>query len=158
MLALDDAALVHLAIACTSVPADRRGRLLQRFAEQAETPVEPQRESLVRFPVSPVSDNTHPEKTHVGPSLAAYLDDAIDALVRLRAAMESPGDVQDGRCGAEKYCEADLVDTQSAAERFDLPVEKCRRWVREGCGVKRGGRLLASIPHFRRRLGITSNV
>ena len=71
MLALSDSALAVLVIGATAVPAEERGVLLEKFAAHAETAAEPHRDSPVRFDVGPVSDNTHPEKTHVGPSLAA---------------------------------------------------------------------------------------
>jgi hypothetical protein len=45
-----------------------------------------------------------------------------------------------------------LVDTATVSERFGVPADMARRWCREGAGVKRGGRWLASVPRFRRRL------
>jgi hypothetical protein len=45
-----------------------------------------------------------------------------------------------------------LVDTATASERFSVPGDLARRWCREGCGVKRGGRWLASLPSFKRKL------
>lgn len=48
----------------------------------------------------------------------------------------------------------DLIDTAVAAERFQMPMDRVRRWCREGCGTKRGGRHLASISAFRARLGL----
>ena len=81
------------------------------------------------------------------------IDAAIAALARVREtlATEETEPADDGR---PEFCESDLLDVQSAAERFDLPPERVRRWCREGAGIKRGGRHLASIPHFRRRLGL----
>jgi len=74
----------------------------------------------------------------------------LASLLALRA--EMTGEAEEPE--AEPFRDVDLIDTATASERFALPIEKVRRWCREGCGVKRGGRHLASIPHFRQRLGL----
>ena len=45
-----------------------------------------------------------------------------------------------------------LIETWRAAQRFGRPQDTVRRWCREGCGVRRGGRWFASIPRIRRRI------
>jgi hypothetical protein len=48
-----------------------------------------------------------------------------------------------------------LIDTTSAAARFNYPADTLRKWARrEGCGVKRAGRWLVSVPRVRKRLGL----
>jgi hypothetical protein len=54
---------------------------------------------------------------------------------------------------ADDLAEHNLIDTTTAAERFGWPRDTIRRWCRDnGCGEKRGGRWLASIPLIKRRI------
>ncbi len=47
-----------------------------------------------------------------------------------------------------------LVETHVAAERFNRPRDTITYLCRvEGCGIKKGGRWLASLPRIKRYLG-----
>jgi hypothetical protein len=48
--------------------------------------------------------------------------------------------------------DANLLDTHAASARFGYPQDTLRKWAREGCGVKRGGRWLVDPARLQRRL------
>ena len=80
------------------------------------------------------------------------IDMIAEQLRQLRVEVQRL-DAQEPPADTDDLAEHNLLDTTSAAERFSLPQDTARRWCREGCGVQRGRRWLASIPRFQRRLG-----
>ena len=52
----------------------------------------------------------------------------------------------------DDFAEGNLIDTTSAEARFGHPRNSIALWARQGCGVKRGGRWLVSVPRLRRHL------
>jgi len=53
---------------------------------------------------------------------------------------------------ADDLADGNLLDTTAAQERFGYPRDTIALWCRQGCGVKRGGRWLASVPRLQRRI------
>jgi hypothetical protein len=50
---------------------------------------------------------------------------------------------------------ADVIEISTAVERFNRPADTLRYWCRrEGCGVKVGGRWMASPARIKRKLGV----
>ena len=89
-------------------------------------------------------------------AILARLDAIMAELAALRAEVASslPAPVYYTRVvhEADDLAEANLLDTTSASARFGYPRCTVTRWCREGDGVKRGGRWLASVPRLQRRL------
>ena len=78
------------------------------------------------------------------------LDDAIAALTRLRAELSSTTSATPLIKRSAEDDLSDLVDTWTAAARFDLPIDTVRWLAREkGLGQKRDGRWLCSIRALR---------
>jgi hypothetical protein len=90
-----------------------------------------------------------PGLTHLLRRLDAALSELHEVRAELRAAV----------AGAEADDESDdfapeyLVEISAAVERFNRPADTIRYWCRhEECGIKRGGRWLASARRIERRL------
>lgn len=87
--------------------------------------------------------------------VADLLHDVRVALARLQdverrlEAMLPPAPEPDDD---DDLADHNLIETSFAAARFNWPADSIRRWCREGAGVKRGGRWLASIPRVKRRI------
>ena len=86
------------------------------------------------------------------------LDRILAELIELRAELAATRLDDDEKGLSNVYTLADdlspgnLVDTHAAAARFGFPRDKIAKWCREGSGVKRGGRWLASVPRLRERI------
>lgn len=93
------------------------------------------------------------------PDLLARIDRAIAELQAIRAAVAGEREREFTNTelvdpsGADDLADEHLIDTHSAAARFNYPTNTLAKWCRtEGLGVKRGGRWLISIPRMQRRL------
>ncbi len=53
---------------------------------------------------------------------------------------------------ADDFAPCNLIDTWAAAARFNYPQDTVRKWCRQGCGKRVGGRWLVSIAKVRRRI------
>ncbi|WP_327205886.1 hypothetical protein [Rhizobium beringeri] len=81
----------------------------------------------------------------------SLLDDIIAALQTLREKMASAGSETEPE--PSDADEDDLIDTWTAASRFNLPVDTIRWLCREkGMGRKDGGRWLVSVKALRHYL------
>src|SRR5262245_35346516 len=92
-----------------------------------------------------------------GPDLLERIDRILAELAELRAAVAdaeaaerrnsyTPSEVDD-------LADGNLLDTTSAAARFNYDRHTLARWCREeAIGVRRGGRWLVSIPRLQRHL------
>jgi hypothetical protein len=95
-------------------------------------------------------------------------ESVADLVGKLTALIELAIEVRDALASSVlRTCEIDadlrrcdddlepLIDTCAASARFNLPQDTLRKWARrEGCGVRRGGRWLISVPRVRKRLGL----
>lgn len=85
-------------------------------------------------------------------AVADLLQDVRSVLARIEQHLEAtqpPEPAEDD----DDFAERNLIEAPVAAQRFGLPKDMVRRWCRdEACGVKSGGRWLASIPRFHRRI------
>ena len=83
---------------------------------------------------------------------------AEPAELRAEVVAVSSNDLDDkGVANVDTPCADDLspenlIDTHAAAARFGFPRDTVARWCREGCGLKHGGRWMASVPRLRRRI------
>jgi hypothetical protein len=83
--------------------------------------------------------------------ILARLDAAIRELLELRAEVVGGSTIVEAP--ADDLAPDNLLDTTSAAARFNYPRNTVTKWCREeGLGVRRGGRWLVSIPRLQRRL------
>ena len=84
------------------------------------------------------------------------LDAAIRELLELRrqVAASLPAPAANGAASVDDDLVPEhLLDIAAASSRFNRPCDTIRFWCRrEGCGVKVGGRWLASVPRIQRRL------
>lgn len=93
-----------------------------------------------------------------GPDLLERIDRILAELAALRAAVAGAEAADEKgmhivHTPADDLSDANLLDTHSAAARFNYPTNTLAKWCRtEGLGVKRGGRWLISVPKLRRRL------
>jgi hypothetical protein len=99
------------------------------------------------------------ERAHIV-MLDQIVDDVNRLVCKLAALRETIELVEDGAeqpqetPSPDDFAACNLLDSSTAAERFGLPPDRVRRWCREGCGVRKGGRWLASVPKFKRKLGL----
>jgi hypothetical protein len=84
--------------------------------------------------------------------LLARLDRLLGELQALRDEIAAADPSDNCPEDIDDLSDGNLIDTHSAAERFNYDRHTLARWCREGCGVKRGGRWLVSIPRLQRRL------
>ncbi|WP_049733864.1 hypothetical protein [Rhizobium ecuadorense] len=79
----------------------------------------------------------------------------LDGLLALRADMAgAPVPELDA---ADDFAEENLIDAGTGAQRAGVSKQTIRRWVKDhSIGVKRGGRLLVSVPRLRRHAGDNS--
>jgi hypothetical protein len=95
----------------------------------------------------------------VGEALLAKLDDLVAELARFRAelvaAMPPPAAESNGLDAESDFAPEHLIEISTAVGRFNRPADTLRYWCRrEGCGVKVGGRWLASPARIKRKLGV----
>lgn len=91
--------------------------------------------------------------------LLRQLDATLTEACRLRDLLAKA--IEAGEPAADEFnstevddlSEPNLIDTTSAAARFNFPRNTLTKWAREeDLGVKIGGRWLVSVPRLRRRL------
>jgi hypothetical protein len=90
-------------------------------------------------------------------AILARLDAIMAELAALRAAVAGAEAVDEKGISSvdtlgDDFADGNLLDTTSAAARFGHPRDTVALWCRQGCGVKRGGRWLVSIPRLQRRI------
>jgi len=89
-----------------------------------------------------------------GPALLDRLDAAIRELQAIRAevAADAVGYMHITP-NTDDLAPDNLIEISSAVQRFNRPADSLRYLCRkESCGVKVGGRWLASVPRMQRRL------
>ena len=82
------------------------------------------------------------------------LDRVLSELLEIRAEVVAQMPVAKGNelDAGDDFAPENLLDTHTASARFGFPRDTVTRWCREGCGVKRGGRWMASVPRLRERI------
>lgn len=81
----------------------------------------------------------------------AFIDRLMADLVKLRAALAPADPIEPVDAPAPPD---DMIDTWTAAMRFNLPVDSVRWLAREKClGEKHGGRWMISASALRKYLG-----
>ncbi len=83
------------------------------------------------------------------------LRDEIERLIEdvagsANALAEQPS--ADASDPADDFAAHNMIDTWAAAARFDYPQDTVRKWCRQGCGRRVGGRWMVSIAKVRRRI------
>ena len=73
------------------------------------------------------------------------LDRVLSELLELRSEVAAQMDKGNGLAVGDDFAPENLLDTVAAAARFGFPRDIVARWCRESCGVKRGGRWMASV-------------
>jgi hypothetical protein len=86
--------------------------------------------------------------------IAAEVEGLRGEVLRLDTDEKGVGntDTPGGESG-DDFAECNLIDCQSASQRFNYPADTLRKWARtENCGRKVAGRWLISIPRVHRRI------
>lgn len=134
------------------------GRISRHRTEQAAPALSPE----LTFPIFwAMTDGANgPDAGLIVPALVERLDAVVAEVAAIRAALAAivPAAEVDGNnptCGIEDTEAADfapenLIDTTTAAARWNRPRDTLALWCRQGDGVKRGGRWLASVPRIQR--------
>lgn len=87
------------------------------------------------------------------------IDQIMRELLELRDAVSRGAEAADGKgtsivCNpGDDFTPEHLIEISTAVDRFNRPADTIRYWCRnEACGIKRGGRLIASAAgqHDRR--------
>jgi hypothetical protein len=79
------------------------------------------------------------------------IDRCLRELEAIRAEVAASMPMTEGNGLNADLAPDNLLDTTSAAARFNRPVDTVRYWCCQGCGVKVGGVWMASVPRIRRR-------
>lgn len=89
-----------------------------------------------------------------GPDLLKRVDQILAALLEVRSELAaSVPEAGNGVDEADDLAPDNLIEVSTAVARFNRPPDSLRWMCRtQGCGVKRGGRWLASVPRIERYL------
>ena len=86
-------------------------------------------------------------------AILARLDAVMAELAELRATVAAQIPAANGADSDDDLAADNLIDTHTAEARFGFPRNTIAKWCREeSCGVRAGGRWLASVPRLQRRI------